>query len=420
MSEIQLTTLSNGLRIITDSVDSVQSVALGIWAGVGARNEIASNNGVAHMVEHMLFKGTKIRSSQEIAEVIENVGGHMNAYTSREVTSYHMHLLKDHTPLALDVLSDMYQNSTMPAEEIERERHVILQEIGMCNDTPDDLIFDHYYETAYPDQALGAPILGTTDIVSKMSREALQSHIDTNYNTTNTVISAAGNISHDDFVSLVEDKFGALRAGDKAKNYAANYQGGEHRLDKELEQSHLIIGFQGISRLDDNLYAAQALSNILGGGMSSRLFQEVREKRGLVYSIFSFHTAHQDDGQFGIYAGTGPTDLEELVPVVCDEVAKASSTITDEELSRAKAQLKSSMLMARENMMTRADQHAKVLIHRDRVFDQNDIVQKIEALQVADLQNIAAQIFASKPTIVGLGPLEKLAPYEHIAEKLAA
>ena len=278
MTQIQTTTLPNGLRIITDTVPSVDSVALGIWAGVGTRDEDLVHNGAAHMVEHMLFKGTAKRNALEIAEVIENVGGHMNAYTSREVTSYHIHLLKEDMGLALDVLADMYQHSTLPPEEIERERQVILQEIGMCHDTPDDLVFDHYYETAYPGQALGAPILGTNEIVSNMSRDALQGHITRLYTPARTVISAAGNLDHDEFVARVAALFDALPADTDHVKKPADYQGGEHRAAKDLEQSHFILGFQGLSRLDDDYYTAQALSSVLGGGMSSRLFQEVAGK----------------------------------------------------------------------------------------------------------------------------------------------
>ncbi len=420
MSDIKITILDNGLRVITDHVPSVDTAAIGIWVGVGTRNENLSHNGAAHMVEHMLFKGTKTRSAPQIAEVIENVGGSMNAYTSRELTSYHIHLLKEDTALGLEVLADMYQNSVMPKEEVERERHVILQEIGMCHDTPDDLVFDNYYEVAYPDQAFGAPILGRADIIQNMERETLMNYVSEFYSPENTVISAAGNVDHDEFVAKAHEVFLAFPAQNAARRKAANYKGGEDRLQKDLEQSHVVIGFQGISRLDEDYYTAQALSTILGGGMSSRLFQEVREKRGLVYSVFSYHSGYADDGQFGIYAGTGPNDLPELIPVVCDEVLKITREVNEQEIERAKAQLRSNMLMGRESMMSRADQQAKHLIFRDKVLDVQAMVQKIDAIDVQKILNVAQKIFRGKPTVAALGPLSKMESYEKISERLAA
>ena len=420
MTNIKTTTLDNGLRVVTDSVDSMHSVALGIWAGVGTRHENLAQNGVAHMVEHMLFKGTDTRNALQIAEELETVGGSMNAYTSREVTSYHVHLLADDTALGLDVLSDMYLNSTLPVDEIERERQVILQEIGMCNDTPDDLVFDIVSETAYPGQSLGAPILGRAHNIEEMSAAHLRGYIDDFYNPANTVISAAGAVDHDRFVAQVGDAYGALETCERSVFKPADYQGGETRLVKDLEQSHFILGFDGVSRMDDAYYAAQTLSTILGSGMSSRLFQEVREKRGLVYSIFSYHSGYQDAGQFGIYAGTGPEKLDEIIPVICDEVLKVADDVTEEELARAKSQLKAGLLMGRESMMSRADHQAKYMLFRDQALDVDALIGTIDALDTAAISSVAKRIFASKPTLAALGPLDKLASYEHIEERLAA
>lgn len=420
MSELKITTLSNGLRVVTDHVPSVESVAVGVWAGVGTRNEDLSVNGVAHMVEHMLFKGTKNRDAQQIVEVIENVGGHMNAYTSREVTSYHIHLLKEDLGLALDVLADMVQNSTMPADEVERERGVIIQEIGMCHDTPDDIIFDHYFETAYPKQALGAPILGTHSIIENMHRDALMGYVEKFYTPERLVICASGNLKHDELIEMVERKFNALPANQNEDRADAAYQGGEYRESRDLEQSHIVLGFRGIPRLSQDHYAAQILTTILGGGMSSRLFQEVREKRGLVYSIYGFNSSYSDDGQVGIYAGTGPDKLPELIPVVCDEVKKIGTTITDEELVRAKSQLRSSILMARESMMNRANQNAKSLLMRDTIRSPEEIIDDINAVTIKTLQRVSDQIFTSAPTLAALGPLGQLEDFGKIKDRLAA
>ena len=416
----KIITLANGLRIVTDYVPSVESVAVGVWVGVGTRNEEMSYNGAAHMVEHMLFKGTKIRNALDIAQVIENVGGHINAYTSRELTSYHIHLLKEDLPLALDVLSDIVQHSTMPEDEIERERGVILQEIGMCHDTPDDIIFDNYYETAYSKQIFGAPILGTNEIIENMSRETLMSYVERLYTPSNMVICASGNLDHDEFIKDVAAKFNALPSDQKHKKASANYTGGDHRESRELEQSHIILGFDGVSGIDDDYYAAQTLATLLGGGMSSRLFQEVREKRGLVYSIYSFHSSHSDGGQFGIYAGTGPEKLPELIPVICDEIKKIGSTITAQELDRAKSQLRSSTLMARESMMSRADQNAKSILLRGEVRSVEDIIARINEVDIEGLENIAHKIFSSAPTLAALGPLNKLESFDKIKERLIA
>lgn len=417
---IEYTKLSNGLRVITDPVPSVESVAVGVWVDVGTRHEDLEHNGIAHMVEHMMFKGTPTRSAVQIAEQIEDVGGQMNAYTSREVTSYHMHLLKEDLALAMDVLADIIQRPTMPDVEVERERGVILQEIGMTLDTPDDLVFDYYQETAYPDQALGAPILGRAGIIENMQRDTLQDYVRRFYTPSNLVISVAGNADHKTVTDLAASLFTDLPPDEKSAFPAASYQGGESREEKQLEQGHIILGFDGIARTSDDYFAAVVLSTVLGGGMSSRLFQEIREKRGLVYSVFSHHSAYQDDGQFLIYAGTGPQQLSELVPVLCDEIEKIRQPVAECELERAKAQIRAEMLMGRESMMRRANQQAKHLIHYETVLDLQEKLQKLEAVSIADIQAVAGQIFTSKPTLAALGPLDQLEDYDSISKRLAA
>lgn len=416
---IQITTLRNGLRVVTDTVTTVETVAVGVWVGVGTRFEDMRHNGVAHMVEHMLFKGTKNRSALDIVEVIENVGGSMNAYTSRELTSYYVHLLKEDLPLALDVLADMLQNSTLPEDEIERERDVILQEIGMCADTPDDLIFDNYYETAYPGQALGAPILGKSEIIANMKREALAEYIARHYNPAQMVVCAAGNVTHERMVELVGNLFADLPPGKAEQSLRADYRGGEHRLDKELEQAHVILGFRGVPRTNDAYFAAHTLATLLGGGMSSRLFQEVREKRGLVYSVYSFHSAYTDDGIFGIYAGTGPDKLPELIPVVCDEIKKLVGSVGETELNRAKMQLRASILMGQESMSTRADSSAKALLLNGRIRTIPEVLGKIDAVDITALDSVARGIFGSKPTLAALGPLAQLESFDALSARLS-
>jgi predicted Zn-dependent peptidase len=418
---VELSKLPNGLRVITDTVKSVDSVAVGVWVDVGTRHENLIHNGVAHMVEHMMFKGTAKRTAAQIAEEIEDVGGHVNAYTSREVTAYHIHLLKDHLPLALEILADIIQNSVMPEEEVERERHVILQEIGMSVDTPDDLVFDLYQMTAYPDQGLGAPILGTTDIVSKMPKDILMNYVKEFYIPSKMVVSIAGNVDHEQAVELVSSLFGEGDKKEEETILTANYKGGDLRQEKDLEQSHIILGFQGVSRKHDDFYAALALSTVFGGGMSSRLFQEVREKRGLVYSVFSFHSGYQDDGQFQIYAGTGPKDVPKLMEVLCEEITRIKlHEIEDKEWERCRSQMKASLLMSRESMMSRANRQAKHLIHFGETIDIQKKLSAIDKISKANIQKIAEKIFSSKPTLVGLGPVGEMDKYERVEQKLAS
>ncbi|MBI4031962.1 MAG: insulinase family protein [Proteobacteria bacterium] len=417
---IELTKLPSGLRIITDHVPTVDSVALGVWADVGTRDEDMAHNGVAHMVEHMMFKGTIRRTAARIAEEVEDVGGNINAWTSREMTSYHIHLLKEDMPLAVDILADVLQHSTMPEDEIERERHVILQEIGMTLDTPDELVFDHYQETAYPGQTLGAPILGTSDIIKKMKKDTLHHYVREFYTPARLVLAAAGNIKHGEFTALAEKMFSSLPADRGNKQKPAQYRGGENRMEKDLEQSHVVLGFQGVKRGDDAYFAVILFSVLFGGGMSSRLFQEIREKRGLVYSIFSHHAAFADDGQFMIYAGTGPDDIPKMMPVLCDEIKKVMDGVTEDELKRAKAQMRAGLLMAQESMMSRANQIAKNLIYFNKTLDLREKLRKIEAVTVSDIRALTDRIFSGAPTLAALGPLEKLESFDALKKRLAA
>ena len=417
---VQSTTLSNGLRIITDYVPTVESVALGVWADVGTRHENLSHNGIAHMVEHMMFNGTPNRTAQQIVEQVESVGGQMNAYTSRENTAYYVHLLKDHVGLALDVISDMIQRPLFPDSELEKERGVIIQEIGMTLDTPDDLVFDLYQETAYPDQALGAPILGTVEIIEKMEKQALFDYVTRSYTPDNLVLSVAGNVEHDDIVKQAEKAFCDLPENTPLAVKPAQYQGGENKVCKDLEQNHLVLGFQGIAKTDEGYYAALLLSTILGGGMSSRLFQEVREKRGLVYSVYSSHAAYNDDGQFEIYAGTGADKLPDLVPVICDEVNKIKQdSVAGKELERAKSQIRSSILMGRESMLARANRQARHMLNFNQEVDIAKILAKINVVNTDDIMMMAQKIFTTKPTIAALGPVAGLESYDIISQRLA-
>jgi predicted Zn-dependent peptidase len=411
--------LPGGMRLVTDRMDSVESVSLGVWVNAGARNETAEINGASHLLEHMAFKGTARRSALDIAVEIENVGGHLNAYTSRESTVYYATVLKEDAALALDIVSDILMNSTFADDELARERAVVLQEIGQANDTPDDIIFDTFQETAYPDQPLGRAILGTTDIVSKMPRETLKGYIDAQYGSDRMILSAAGNLDHDTLAGLAEKAFGDVTASRAEAPQPGVYAGGDNREIRDLEQAHLVMGFEGVGYGDDDYYPLAVLSTALGGGMSSRLFQEVREKRGLVYSIYTFSSAYQDGGLFGLYAGTGEEEVAELVTVVCDELRRAAADVmAEEEVARSRAQIKAGVLMSLESTSSRAERVARHLQVYDRVIPIDEIARRIDAVTAEDVRRVAERLLTSAPTLTALGPVGGLQDYDTVKQRL--
>jgi predicted Zn-dependent peptidase len=414
----KVSTLANGLRVATDRIDTIDTVSLGLWIEVGTRHEAAEVNGVAHFLEHMAFKGTERRSARAIAEEIEAVGGHLNAYTSRESTAYYAKVLKEDAPLALDILADILQHSVFDPAELERERTVILQEIGQANDTPDDIIFDHFQECAYPDQAMGRPVLGSPEIVKRLSREAVTAYLNDHYGAERMVLSVAGNIEHDRVVDLAEKLLSGLPRERTVTATPAEYTGGERRMERDLEQLHLVLGFPGLTLGDPDYYAAAVLSTAFGGGMSSRLFQEVREKRGLVYTIHSFGHSYRDGGLFGIYAGTGEDEAGELMPVLCEETAKLADGFEPVELARAKAQMKAGLLMSLESSSARCEQLAQHMLIHGTPFDPADLVRRIEAVDDAAIGRVVAAWRAAPPTLVALGPLGQLEDFERLKARL--
>jgi predicted Zn-dependent peptidase len=406
--KVRISTLKNGLRIATDALPSVETVSLGIWVGAGSRCETKDNNGVAHFLEHMAFKGTKKRNALQIAEEIENVGGYLNAYTSREVTAYYAKILKGDVPLALDILSDILQNSTFDLEEMEREREVIIQEIGQSKDTPDDIIFDHFQEAAYPDQPMGRPILGPASLIKKMPREMLMTFMETLYTPDNMVLVASGNVDHEEIVKQAEECLSAIPEKKQPKPEASVFKGGEYRENRKLEQLHALLGFEGNASTCKDYYTATLYSTVLGGGMSSRLFQEIREKRGLVYTIYSFMNANSDTGLFGIYAGTGEQGSKTLMDVTFAELEKMTHTVKEEELHRAKAQVKASLLMGLESTNNRARRIAHNILTHGRVIDIEEIVQKIESVNVTQIQKYGTHLIQKPKVFAALGPIGSL------------
>ncbi|GBQ55034.1 M16 family metallopeptidase [Komagataeibacter swingsii] len=417
---INVTRLDSGLTIVTERMDRVETVSLGAYVAAGTCNETAPENGVSHFLEHMAFKGTSTRTAVGIAEEIENVGGHINAYTARENTAYYVKLLKENLALGADIIGDILTHSTLAPDELERERGVILQEIGQANDTPDDIVFDHFQETAFPDQPMGRPTLGTEAGIQTMSRATLVNYMNTHYRAGNTIIAAAGNLEHARVVDLVQQHFADLPTGAVPPQPAVNYVGGAFTRERELDQAHIVLGFPSMPYGDPDYYPALLLSTLLGGGMSSRLFQEIREKRGLVYSVYSFNAPFRQGGLFGIYAGTGEAQVADLVPVTLEELRKVRHTVTDAELARARAQLKSSLLMSLESTGSRCEQLARQLQVFGRLIPTAETVRRIDAVTITDVQRVATRIFSGRPTLASLGPVSHIPSLDSITGALAA
>lgn len=405
---IQVTTLANGMRIVSDYISTVETVSIGVFVKIGSRHETLAQNGVAHFLEHMAFKGTKRRSALDIAQEIEDVGGYLNAYTSRETTAYYARILKDDLSLAVDILADILQNSTFDPTEFDREREVILQEIGQSYDTPDDIVYDYFQETAYPDQPMGRPILGPASNIKSLSRETLMTFMSTLYAPDRMVLSAAGNVDHKTLVALAEQHFGSYAKRPVPEPVKSIYKGGDFREERPLEQLHVLLGFKGVDYYNDDMYTASLLSTIMGGGMASRLFQEIREKRGLVYSIYAFTSSYLDNGLLGVYAGTNPTNAKILIDVVLDEFRKIKEDLNGEEISRAKAQIKASILMGLESMSGRSKRWAENLLIYGRIIPTEETLNRIHDITLDQLTYFADRLFENPLTLTAVGPAQNL------------
>lgn len=416
---VEVSRLSNGLTVATETLPSVESVALGVWVKSGARNERDDEHGLAHLLEHMAFKGTGSRTAFQIASQIENVGGEINAATSVETTSFYARVLSDDVPLAIDILADILQDSSFDDDELAREQHVILQEIGAAHDTPDDIVFDRFSETAFRHQTIGRSILGTPETVKSFTSKQLRAFMDRQYGADRMVVVAAGDVKHDAFVREVERKLGSFRAeSDTTIPQYAQYVGGDFRENRDLMDAQIILGFEGRAYHVRDFYASQVLSMILGGGMSSRLFQEIREKRGLCYSIYAFHWGFSDTGIFGVHAATGEGDVAKLVPLIIEELAKAGERITEEELGRARAQYRAGLIMSGESAASRASQIARQLLLFGRPIDKDELMTRLSALTVDRLTDLSGRLFSTRPTVAAIGPIGKLAAYDGIVGAL--
>jgi len=415
---VATTRLDNGLDIVSHCMPGLETTSLGVWVGAGARHEAESEHGLAHLLEHMAFKGTGRRSARAIAEEIEAVGGDLNAATSLESTVYFARTLKEDLELGIDIIADILIDPVFDVNELRLERDVIAQEIGTARDTPDDRVFDLFHEAAFPDQPLGRPILGTEQSLARLDGRALARFRANHYGASRMVLAAAGAVDHDRLTALGRRYLGDVAGGTDPAPAPARYHGGEARELRDLEQVHLVLGFEGIAIDDERIYAAQVLSSLLGGGMSSRLFQEVREARGLAYSIYSFAWSYADSGLFGVYAGTGEGDLEELVPVIAGELAAVADRVGDEEVARARAQMKAGLLMSLESSAARAEQIARQKAVFGRVLPIDEVIERVDSVDAAAVVRLARELVsASALTLAAVGPVERLESYDRIAAR---
>ncbi len=416
---INLTTLPNGLRIVSHRMPHLETISLGVWVATGARHETEREHGISHLLEHMAFKGTQRRSARDIAEEIEQVGGELNAATSLESTAYYARVLKGDEAVAMDILADILQHSTFAEDELEKEREVVLQEIAGIQDSPDEIAYDMVQDAAYPEQAVGRPIIGTRESVKSFSADDLRSFRHARYVAPKMVISAAGGIEHDRLVRHAEALFGGLNSAESQDAVTAKYVGGRRASAKLFEQSHLLLGFEAPSYCEQEFYAAQVFSGLLGGGMSSRLFQAARENRGLCYAIYSTAWGMADSGMFDIHAATSPELMEELIDVIGTELTSlASAPPSEAEVGRAKAQLKAGLLMSLESSSARAEQMARQLIVFDRLVSVAELIERVENVTSERIRAVAERVARSAPpsvAVVGAGKVS--ADHAALAER---
>ena len=415
----QLHTLPNGFRIVTEAMPGLQSASVGLWVEAGGRHETPEQNGIAHFLEHMAFKGTRRRSALRIAEEIEDVGGYINAYTSREMTAYYARVLSGDVLMALDVIADIVLNPLFRKTDIETERHVILQEIGQALDTPDDIIFDWLHEVSYPDQSFGRTILGPEERVSAFRKVDFEGFTGRHYGPDQMILSAAGGVDHTAVVAAAERIFGGLKAVGASKVEPARFVGGERREVKDLEQVHFALSFEAPGYRDDKVYTAQVYATAMGGGMSSRLFQRIREDRGLCYSIHAQSAAYEDTGQVTIYAGTSEAEIGELTRLTVEELRRAAADMTEAEVARARAQLRAGLLMGLESPSSRAERNARLLSIWGRVPDVAEAVAKIDAVDTGAVRGYAAELTAAKAALAVYGPVAAAPGIEEVRRGLA-
>ena len=413
-----ITQFRNNFTIITDTMPHVESISINIWINVGSRYENTNITGISHFLEHMAFKGTKTRTALDIAQIFDDIGGNFNAHTDREHTVYHVKTLKRDIKIAIEVLADIILNSQFPQEEIDREKGVVLQEIYQTNDSPTSIIFDKYIEAAYPNQIFGKSILGTPESVTNLSKEDLQTYMSEYYHAGNMLLSVAGNITHEEVIDLVSQYFSNMKKSYPKTAAPSVYYSGEYREIRNLEQVHLVIGFPSVSYKDDLFYTIQILDSILGNGMSSRLFQKIREQLGLVYTISSFNSSYSDNGIFSIYAATDKNNLIQLLTTIASEVKNITMNLEENEITRAKGKLISEILMSRESTTARAESLGYYYSHYNRYILKEELIKKISEITLTDLQNCIHNLLGSnnKITLAAIGQIENLPSYGDIVQ----
>ena len=415
---VEVTRLDNGIDVATHHMPHLESVALGLWVGAGARYEKASEHGISHLLEHMAFKGTERRSARDIAEAIEAVGGEMNAETSVDHTTYYLRLLKGDLALGLDVLGDIICNPLLDPDELALEQHVVLQEIGAAHDVPEDWVFELFQQAAFPGQAIGRTVLGTPESIRAHTSNDLKRFLGTHYCGPQVVVAAAGNVDHGELVNLAERHLGGLPGHQSAAPEPGSYKGGRQTEVRRVKEAQILLGVAAPHYADASFAATHVFSAILGGGMASRLFQELRESRGLCYSIYSFYWPFEDTGVFGIQTATSEEDVAELVPLVLDEFRKMNDSVTEAELQRAKAQLRAGLLMTLESPLARAGQIARHILVHGRPLTLEEMVARVDAVGQDDISELARRMLHSPPTLAAIGPVGRLPDVAEITSRM--
>ncbi|RBP18072.1 putative Zn-dependent peptidase [Roseiarcus fermentans] len=415
---VEITRLPSGLAVVTDASEHVRTAAVGVFVAAGSRHESVAEHGLSHLLEHMAFKGTRRRSARDIAEAIEDVGGDLNAETGVERTGYFARVIGSDVGLALDVIGDILTESLFDPTELEREKNVIVQEIGAVEDTPDDHVFDLLTAAAWPDQAIGRPILGTRDGVNAFDRDAIDGYLRRHYGPSSIVVAAAGALDHAEIVALALSKLHGLPNAPPSPLTPADYRGGETRLRRKLEQTHVAVAFEGRPIGAPDHDAAQVFAAAAGGGMSSRLFQEVREKRGLAYSIYAYHWDYADTGLFGFYAGSADRDAAEVTVAALDCLAEAAHGLDEREVRRAKAQMKVSILAALESPGARAQQIARQTQIYGRPLSLDEMIARVEAVTAEEVRKTGAAMLRSPPTVATIGAVARVPGRVKVAEAL--
>jgi predicted Zn-dependent peptidase len=412
---IRRTVLPGGLRVITEAMPSVRSVSFGVWVGVGSRDETPAQAGSSHYLEHLLFKGTKRRDALEISAALDAVGGEMNAFTAKEYTCFYARVLDNDLPIAVDVIADMMTSSLVRSADVDSERGVILEEIAMHEDDPGDVVHDTFAEALYGDTPLGRPILGTVDSINSLKRSAINGYYRRRYKPENMVVAVAGNVDHAKVVRLVSKAFQPALSGSDATPAAARVGGRAPTSNpgvssvvrRPTEQAHLVLGMPALARVDERRFALGVLNAALGGGMSSRLFQEVREKRGLAYSVYSYAAHHAETGMFGVYAGCQPNRVHEVLDICREQLAIAAySGITAEELVRGKGQLAGSLVLGLEDTGSRMSRLGKSELVYGELLTVDEVLARIAAVGLDDVRAVASEVLSAKPTLAVIGPFE--------------